>query len=168
MTTITITLPAEYSFVRQSTPFTIKPESIKSADIWAALALHGLTQKVGDSAAGKNPGKDATACMDATLAQLVAGEWRQRSGESIDPVTTVIRTMLRESLAAPANAKRKAEYKALPKEPVARGEYLDAWFDSLPESNADAITKAAKRKLADKAKERDAIAALLADESPTT
>ena len=52
------------------------------ADIQLHLALHGISQKCGDSYSGaKGDVAAAKKMFDDTLAQLVAGEWRQARGE---------------------------------------------------------------------------------------
>jgi hypothetical protein len=85
-----------------------------SPEIVAKLALHGLTQKVGDSAAGalKEAGfegrkfkdlsddekakvnKVAKDTMLETIENLYKGEWAERrAGASVDPVTQRIRVL---------------------------------------------------------------------------
>lgn len=55
-----------------------------SADIVRRLALHGASQKIGDSYAGAGDSADPAAYAEQaageTIAQLVAGDWRASSG----------------------------------------------------------------------------------------
>ena len=55
-----------------------------SDDIRARLALHGASQKIGDSYAGAGKAEDPIAyaeeAINETIAQLYAGEWRQTGG----------------------------------------------------------------------------------------
>jgi len=62
------------------------------------LALHGLSQKLGDSYAGAEDG-EAYECANKVLEDLVAGNWSSRVAGAGSPRTT----MLAEALALAAN-----------------------------------------------------------------
>lgn len=149
-----------------------------SADILAKLALHGLTQKVADSAASaladagfaglkfgdleeadKNKVRDAaTAAMVATIESLVAGEWSERrAATAVDPVTARIRRNLGEWLRAQGKA-AWAPYKAL--EGDERMAAIDAFFAEQDDETQAAVTKVAKDELAAEAKQKQKLGTL--------
>lgn len=104
MTKFAIELPATYAVTSRDVGVEVKVGDL-SADIIAKLALHGLTQKVADSAAGalKDAGfekmkfadlgdadkakvrEHAKAAMQAVADALAKGEWTERrvGGESL-------------------------------------------------------------------------------------
>ena len=104
---VKITLPADYAVTSRDVGVTVDLSKL-SAEIIAKLALHGLGQKVGDSAASamKDAGfegrkfadlKDeekakvrdhAKTAMQATVDALIAGNWSERrvGGESLSEV----------------------------------------------------------------------------------
>lgn len=51
--------------------------------IWARLAMHGLSQKVGDSYASAESVDEAFAAAQATWDGLLSGDWATRSGGGI-------------------------------------------------------------------------------------
>ena len=78
MPIFTIELPAEISFTRAG--HTVRVDTAALPDsIVAKLVAHGLAQKIGDAAAGKQ-GKDALATMDAVQQMLQGGDWGRERG----------------------------------------------------------------------------------------
>lgn len=69
------------------------------ADIVTRLAVHGLSQKIGDSYAGAakdaNPLKYAKDAVTETIAQLVAGTWRIAAAAGEPRVTQLSRAVAR-------------------------------------------------------------------------
>jgi hypothetical protein len=68
-------------------------------EIRVRLALHGLSQKVGDSAAGFSKEQNfrgAYSAMQAVLDGLVAGVWSIRAGGSSDLVAALVRLGMAE------------------------------------------------------------------------
>lgn len=141
-----------------------------SADIAMKLMLHGLTQKVSDSAASamadaglkglkfdELPTEDqgkvqdfARKAMLATIESLIAGEWSERvAGESVNPVVARIRV----KFGALLRDKAKAKWAEI-KDADDKGERLDALFATQPEATQAALTKLAKAELAAEAKSK--------------
>ena len=73
---ITITLPDSVRFIRAGFEMAYDM-TVLPAHILAELVEHGLTQKVGDAAAGKD-GDEARAKMDMVYKSLCDGEWGVR------------------------------------------------------------------------------------------
>lgn len=150
-----------------------------SPEIVAKLVLHGLTQKVGDSAASalKDAGFSGTAfkdlteaeqatvatkareAMEATRDQIMAGEWTTRvaGGASVDPLTARIRKLFGAVLRAEAKAVW-AEIKDL--EYAERGEELDKLFATQDDDYREAMEAAAKAELAAEAKTKAGVSKL--------
>jgi hypothetical protein len=121
MTKFDIELPADYSVTSRDTFVTVKLADL-SPEIIGRLALHGLTQKIADSAAGavKAAGFDAKygdlsadekakvnehakAAMSGVLEALVKGEWTERRATAgVDPVTKRMRVLFGAILRAQA------------------------------------------------------------------
>lgn len=72
----TLTLPESVTFTRAGHEVTFSLATL-SPDILAQLVAHGLTQKAGDSAAGKS-GDEALAKMHMTYNALAEGDWGVR------------------------------------------------------------------------------------------
>lgn len=147
-------------------------------EIIAKLALHGLTQKVADSAASaladagfegmsfkdldeadKDKVRDAaTAAMNATIDSLVKGEWSERrAAQAVDPVTKRIRVILGDWLRA-TGKEAWAPFKAL--EGDARAEALDQFFADQDDATQAAVKEQAETELAAEAKQKAKIAKL--------
>lgn len=77
---IQINLPATHAVNRSEHEIEIDLNRI-NAETLAQLVLHGLTQKIGDAAAGKK-GDEALAAMQKVMDQLYAGEWTMRRAGS--------------------------------------------------------------------------------------
>jgi hypothetical protein len=151
-----------------------------SADILGRLALHGLTQKVADSAASaladagfkglafadlddesKEKVRDmAVAAMTGTIESLVAGEWSERSAgaPAVDPVTARVRNILGVWLRANDKAEWAKTYKPL--DVAKRAEALDAFFAEQSDEVQAATVKQAKDELAAEAKAKQKIGGL--------
>src|SRR5688572_20450975 len=124
MATFTITVPDSIGFTRQATAFAADVTKLNDT-IASHLFVHGLVQKVGDSAAGTVAGEEARNAMTDTLAALTAGEWSQRgTGATVDPWVAKLRIVLRDALRLPVNKSRKEAYKKLDAENGARESYL--------------------------------------------
>jgi len=108
------------------------------ADMIAKLALHGLTQKVADAAAGakKAAGEDADEeaiaetgfqLMDAVAKRLEAGDWgaERGSGTTTDPLDKYRLQVMRDIMKTPKGAELKKAHDAIDsKDQKARREYL--------------------------------------------
>lgn len=140
MNTLTITVPETITFKRAKQIVAV-PTSGLSSEIITQLVMHGVTQKVGDAAAGKD-GADALAAMDAVIAALTAGNWGRTRGSSAgeEPHVRFIRQIIRSAL----GEENKAKYKALA-DTDARDDFLMDLFDGLADEKQDAITDAAKK-----------------------
>ncbi len=149
MHTITITVPAEYSFKRAGAAMTIDTTTI-NADMWAELALHGLVQKIGDAAAGsKDDEADAKKKMNAVYARLQEGEWTGRRASSSNDehgeYRLFIRDILRKSIAK--NPVLKDAYKNVASED--RNNFIDHVFDKLTDAQRESVITGAKNELAE-------------------
>lgn len=158
---ITVEIPDSFGFVRQKTPFNVDGVSKLASHILGNLLVHGIVQKVGDAAAGTEPGKEATEAMSKAWQQLVDGQWKH-VGTGVDPIVPVTRTLTRTLIAArPEFKKQLATYKAIASDDQPRrAEYLDKVFAALPEKTQAELAKRAQAKLDAKAKEQSDIAAL--------
>ena len=134
MTKFAIELPATYAVTSRDIGLEVKVGDM-SAEIIAKLALHGLTQKVGDSAAGalKDAGfegwkfadltddekarvrEHAKAAMQGTVDALMRGEWSERrvGGESLSAVERKMLVMFGEFIRANAADVWKETFKPL-------------------------------------------------------
>ena len=157
---VTITLPAELVVERNGARCIIATETLPD-HIIARLVEHGLSQKVGDAAAGSNgTGKKwadltdaeragvtdvARTAMQAVADNLAAGKWgAERSGASkVDAITAAIRTLLMPKIKAKVIATNGDD--AWTSLDAAARAYLadDAW------NRQDEKTKEAIRKLAE-------------------
>jgi hypothetical protein len=138
---INIEIRDEFAFQRSGVTMTVDMTAL-SADMIAELVYHGLTQKVGDAAAGlADDEKAAREKMHAVLDRLLDGEWTGRRASANDEhgaYRTFIRNIIRAAIkASPAKAK---EYKAAED----RNAYLDAIFDAQSDDKRDAIIARAK------------------------
>jgi hypothetical protein len=173
MPNFSIVLPESYGVVSRDTGVTVDVTKL-SPEIIARLALHGLSQKIGDSAAGaldaagfkglkfKDLNDDqkakvtehAKASMVDTVEALVKGEWTERTAaESVDPIVARIRVlfgaMLRE------DAKDVYAKSIKPLEGAERGKALDELFAGQDDDFRTAMTAEAKKQLADEAKAKE-------------
>lgn len=110
-----ITLPTNIVFSRGSkrngisVEMTVATDSI-NADIWAKLAAHGLTQKVGDAAAGKETEDEVRSSMMKVLDALQAGDWGVSRGEGVSEDVAIGRRLVgaKYRIMAKDDAKRVA------------------------------------------------------------
>lgn len=122
MTNVTINLPTEFDFRRSGVVFRCEPGKLPT-DIIQQLVLHGIVQKVGDSAAGKEE-TAATAAMQSTWDTLVSGDWgKTRSGES-DPLASYRQGVMRDLLKNDDDQTGWKTYRAI-KDAKARVAHLD-------------------------------------------
>lgn len=162
MATFSITIPDEIGFTRQATAFVFDATKLTDA-IAAALLVHGIVQKVGDSAAGTTPGNEARTAMADTAESLFAGIWSTRgAGTSVDPIVRHVRNVMRALMGLPQFAGRKTAYKAF-SEQNDRELYLDQWFAELPEPQAEKVRASAARALALENEKKQTVAALAGD-----
>lgn len=178
MLTIKIELPETFAIVSRDVGVEAKLADL-SADIIAKLALHGLTQKVADSAAGamkaagfegqrfadlsdddkakvQAKGKEA---MAAVLESLVKGEWSERrAGESVDPRTSRIRTIFGAWLRENAKAVWVEHFKPL--DAADRGPKLDEFLAGQEADFIKAIEAEADAQLAAEAKAKKKLGGL--------
>lgn len=168
---VKIELPATYAIVSRSVGVEADLSKL-SAEIIAKLALHGLTQKVADSAAGAMAAcghgksgdgksfadltKDEAAKVEAwgkdamaeTLASLVAGNWSERrEGSGATPLVARIRVLIGAMLRAEAKDTWKDIKDADDKEAQ-----LDAIFDGQDDDFRAAIEAKAEAELEAEAK----------------
>lgn len=156
MTNVTLTfeLPAEVAVVRNGAHVSVAAAKF-SAEMMAAIFVHGLVAKIGDSAAGaatKAPAEKMSAAdwsgatMQKVLDALYAGNWgRKRSaGDGRPDYWGFVREIMRKALAK--SPERAAKYKASDAE--GRTEVLDDWFDEQSETVREQIETKAKAMLA--------------------
>ena len=67
--------------------------------LYAKFAAHGLSQKVGDEAAGEEGVDDMVVSIDAILERLSKGEWgtERKAGDGFSGASTVIRAIMEAS-----------------------------------------------------------------------
>lgn len=77
------------------------------------LALHGASQKIGDSASGIEDLDDAVAAVDATIAQLQAGNWtaERAAGSGFGGASIVVRAVAEVTGKTPAEVSKIIEAK---------------------------------------------------------
>lgn len=140
MTTITINIPTEFDFRRSGVVFRCNPSALPSTII-EQLVLHGIVQKVGDSAAGKNEA-DAKTAMQSTWDTLASGDWgKTRAGDS-DPLAVYRQGVIRDMLKTTGGDAWRA-YKAH-KDAKDRVAHLDAILAKQDDATRDAIESAAR------------------------
>lgn len=95
MQKFTISLPDVVTFKRAGEERTFNIEGLPS-DIIEELVIHGLTQKIGDAAAGKS-GDDATAAMQKVHDALSNGDWgvKRTGGGGFDEVQKAMISFIR-------------------------------------------------------------------------
>jgi hypothetical protein len=163
--TVTITLPATHVVTSRDKNVEIDLASL-SPEIIGRLALHGLTQKVADSAASamadagfagqsfkELPDADkekvrgfAVEAMRATADSLIKGEWTERkAAESVDPLTARIRKLMGELLRG--NPDKSAWKPFKDAEPAERGKMLDKLFADQSDDFQAELTAQAKAEL---------------------
>lgn len=145
---IQINLPATHNVNRAEQNVTIDLTKLNAETI-AQLVLHGLTQKIGDAAAGKK-GDEALASMQKVMDQLLAGDWTARRGGGASR-SALDRMMIAK--ARPALKSHVEGYKDL-----SAGEKDDAiWelIEALLPAQRDAIKLAAERQIARDKEEAD-------------
>lgn len=123
-------------------------------DIVAELAMHGLHQKLADSAAGAESMDEATSAMGKVFDQLVAGEWTRRgTGGGVSEEQTVARMVTRRLVKAKFGSKSPEWATFTGLDAGEQNAKLDEWFASneaalAPERDAELAARrdAAKRK----------------------
>lgn len=137
---IQINLPASHDVNRAEQHVQIDLTKLNAETI-GQLVLHGLTQKIGDAAAGKK-GDEALAAMQKVMDQLIAGDWtaRRSGGSSRD---TLEKMMIAK--ARPSFKKHVDGYSGM-----TAGEKDDAiWelIDQLGEGHKNALIRAAEAQI---------------------
>lgn len=174
---ITITLPESYGIASRDTGVNVALDKL-SAEIIAKLALHGLTQKVSDSAASAladagfeglrykdlteenkaKVGEHAKTAMLATVESLIKGEWSERrAAESVDPTTARVRVLFGALLREDAKDVW-ATVKGL--EAAERGKRLDELFATQDDDFRKAMTDEANAQLKAEAKAKERVGKL--------
>lgn len=170
MANVSITLPGEFAVTSRGTFVNVDLGTL-SAEIIARLALHGLNQKVADSAAGAMTDAGfgglkfdelddaqrvtvqakARESMAAVVASLTAGEWTERraGAASVDPVTARVRVLFAAWLRKNAADVWTANFKGL--DAAERGPALDAFLAAQDAATIAKFTKSAKTALASEA-----------------
>lgn len=151
MYTITIGLENEIEFKRAGVVFRVDTSTIP-AEMLTELVYHGLTQKIGDAAAGVKDDADAAlAKMNAVYESLQSGQWGRERSVSTGPAwlpyaLAIIRGKLGEA--------NKAAYTAIPSDDQkARTAFLQGLFDGLTDEQRGAVQTVAEDALAaDRAK----------------
>jgi hypothetical protein len=129
---IEIELFNEFGFARSGQSMTVDPSKLP-ASIVAELVMHGIVQKVGDAAAGKD-GTDAKDAMAAVWERLANGEWTGRKpGGASDP-HGAYRKHIRDIMRPAVKAKHGK----------ANIELIDQEFDGLADDKQMAVIKTAK------------------------
>jgi hypothetical protein len=125
-----------------------------NAHIIAKLAMHGLQQKIADSAAGAKDVAEAEASMAKAIDALLAGEWSSRgSGEGVSEETRVARSVVRQAVKAKFGAKSESWAKFTGLSDSEQAAKLDEWFAANVDAFAPAVEKEMeRRKAAAKAK----------------
>ncbi len=108
----TITLPETATINRAGARVEMDLQGL-TPEIIAELALHGLTQKVGDAASGcKGNADEARGMMQKVIDALQAGNWgAKREGRATDPISTAAKALAMLEFAQYAPAKQKAGIK---------------------------------------------------------
>lgn len=168
---VVITVPVGYLLTARvnDKPYTVDPTALSNEALLHVIE-YGYQRIVNDKTGGKNrTDADKDGLAKAMVARLLASPYVRRKGGrgSAEPIVAFIRRVMRDLLAVPTNAARKTEYAGLAKDQDTRGDYLDAWFDELPEAVAAKVTLAAEKAMADdvakKAAFKKGIAELNAD-----
>lgn len=133
-----------FAFMRSKVNFTVDLTKVNN-DVARELFLHGIVQKVGDAAAGKE-GVDASAAMAKVADALYAGEWSSRGAGEPDWVSHA-RAIIREKIKA-KNDKQWKTFKLI-KEADRRAAYLDGVFAKLDDDLKTKIEAAANKRLAE-------------------
>lgn len=179
MTKFAIELPATYGVTSRDIGIEVKVGDL-SADMIAKLALHGLTQKVGDSAAGalKDAGfegrkfadlsddekakvrEHAKASMVATVDALMKGEWAERraGGNGLTEVERKRLALFGEWLREDHKAVWAAEFKPL--EGAERQDALAAFFLGQEPEVRDHFTELAETAIAEERARKAKLGAL--------
>jgi hypothetical protein len=145
MFTITLGLHPEVSFKRADVNFTVDVESLP-AEILADLIYHGLTQKIGDAAAGVKDDPDtAKEKMRAVYAALQNGVWGRERSASAGPAWMGYALAIVRSKLGEAN---KKAYGDIPSDDQkARNAFLRGLYDGLSDTVRGAIDAAAQEQL---------------------
>jgi hypothetical protein len=106
---ITITLPAVVTFKRAGEERSFALEGM-DASIIAELVAHGLTQKIGDAAAGKE-GEEAAASMAKVHDALMRGDWgvRRAAADGMNAIEKAAFQMFTDAQAWPKKTKAEAK-----------------------------------------------------------
>lgn len=123
-----VNLPATHEVSSRGKTVTVDVAKL-DADMIVKLALHGLTQKVADAAAGakKAAGEDASDeliaevgynLMEAVARRLESGDWgaERGSGATADPLDKWRLAVMRDIMKTPNGAELKKKYDAIPSE----------------------------------------------------
>lgn len=137
---VTINLPTEFDFRRSGVVFRCDPSAL-SPEMIVQLVLHGIVQKVGDSAAGKDE-QAATDAMNATWANLAAGDWGKTREGSSDPLASYRQGVMRDMLKQAGGEAWKGYKKH--KEAKDRIALLDTLIAAQSEEGRAAIESAAQ------------------------
>lgn len=178
MTIYSIDLPTDFVVTSRDVHASVDITKL-SPVILAKLALHGLTQKIGDSAASamadagfkglsfvdldagqKAKVRDFAAnAMQGTIESLVAGEWSERKpGETVEPLVARQRVIFGAWLRANAADVWKAHFKGL--DVADRGKALDTFLGEQDDDFQLAIQSEAEDQLAVEAKTAKKLAGL--------
>ena len=129
---IEIELFPEFGFARSGQSMTVDVSALP-ASILAELAMHGIVQKVGDAAAGKE-GDEARTAMQAVWDRLLTGEWTGRKPGGASDEHGAYRKHIRDIM-RPAVKARDGK---------ATVESIDAAFDAMADDKQNAVVKTAK------------------------
>lgn len=132
-----------------------------SKDMLARLALHGLSQKIGDSYAGaadaENPTQYIKDAIRETIQQVVNGEWRVTSPGGIR-VSLLARALARATGKTVEEAQAVVDHYSELGDDGKPSEAGKAWLKSM-RANEQIKAHTAAIKLEDAEKEREALAA---------
>lgn len=113
MTTILVEMPATltYRAPKNGPVYTIDmslwPEAERNRLAYT-LALHGYTQKIGDSASGADSETEAHESRERVRTNLQNGVWAERGGARLDPVLAEMRGLAVQFRLMKSDAAKKA------------------------------------------------------------
>jgi hypothetical protein len=100
-----------------------------SPEIVAALAIHGLHQKIADAASGATTADEADAAMNKAADALLAGTWSSRgTGEGVDDFTRIARLIVRRAIKVKLGSKSPEWAAFTGLDDATQAEKLDANF----------------------------------------
>lgn len=141
--TATVTLPESVTFTRAGHEVTYNLDNLPES-ILSALIEHGLTQKVGDAAAGKS-GDEARAKMDMTFAALANGDWgvRRAAGPGMTALEAEVINLIIKALPTfPKGTERLVKVEKAQEALAKMSDTQRATYEKVAQRNLDAAKEA--------------------------